>query len=55
MGMRDRIAHGYFELDPGYIDDIIKNDLVPLLEAIRYLIDETEKQMIDQQIDEQNL
>lgn len=38
MGMRDRISHGYFELDTGYIEDIIMNDLDPLLEAIDYLI-----------------
>lgn len=38
MGMRDRISHGYFELDVEYIDDIIKNDLDPLLNAVNDLI-----------------
>ena len=38
MGMRDRISHGYFELDTGYIDDIIKHDLAPLLDAIEFYI-----------------
>ena len=38
MGMRDRISHGYFEIDVEYIDDIIKNDLDPLLTAIEDLI-----------------
>ena len=39
MGMRDRISHGYFEIDVEYIDDIIKNDLDPLLSAIEDLIE----------------
>ena len=37
--MRDRISHGYFELDTEYIDDILKNDLDPLLDAMTFLID----------------
>ena len=44
MGMRDRISHGYFDLDTGYIEDIIKNDLKPLLVAINTLIDLTAAQ-----------
>ena len=52
MGMRDRISHGYFEIDTGFIDDIITNDLAPLLVAIESLIAETEKQLLEQQIDE---
>ena len=55
MSMRNHIAHGYFELDDAYVFSVIKNDLDPLLEAIRYLLDETEKQMIERQVDEQNL
>lgn len=35
---QDRISHGYFEIDVEYIDDIIKNDLDPLLTAIEDLI-----------------
>lgn len=38
MSMRDRIAHGYFEIDIDYVDDIISNDLDSLLEAIDALI-----------------
>ena len=53
MGMRHRISHGYFDIDTGYIDDIIKNDLAPLLEAIDHLISLTEKQQIENEIDEQ--
>ena len=44
MGMRDRISHGYFELDTGYIEDIIKNDLAPLLEAIEFYVQMTTKE-----------
>ena len=53
MGMRDRISHGYFELDTGYIDDIIKNDLAPLLEAIEYLIILTNNLLVEKTVDEQ--
>ena len=38
MSMRDRIAHGYFEIDIDYVDEIICNDLDPLLEAVDALI-----------------
>lgn len=38
MGMRDRIAHGYFDLDIGYIEDVILNDIDPLQKAIKVLI-----------------
>lgn len=41
MGMRNRISHGYFDLDTSYIDDIIKNDLSPLLSAIDFYISMT--------------
>ena len=34
MGVRDVIAHHYFEVDPDAVFDIIKNDLNPLKEAI---------------------
>lgn len=43
MSMRDRISHGYFDLDTDFVTDIIKNDLKPLLEAIEYLIEKTEE------------
>ena len=39
MGMRDRIAHGYFDLDIGYIEDVIMNDINPLQNAIKSLIE----------------
>lgn len=39
MGMRDRIAHGYFDLDIGYIEDVIVNDIDPLQKAIKSLIE----------------
>ena len=38
MGMRDRIAHGYFDLDIGYIEDVIMNDIDPLQNAIKALL-----------------
>jgi len=35
MGMRDRIAHGYFEIDIDVVFDALKNDIPPLLEVIK--------------------
>lgn len=34
IGMRNRIAHGYFELDADIVLDAIKNGVPPLSEAI---------------------
>ena len=39
MSMRDRIAHGYHDIDTEVVWNIIKNDLDPLLDAINYLIE----------------
>ena len=36
MGVRDVIAHHYFEVDPEAVFDIIKNDIAPLKAAIVY-------------------
>ena len=36
MGVRDIIAHHYFEVDPDAVLSIIKNDLAPLKQAIDY-------------------
>lgn len=37
-GMRNHIAHGYFEIDAEYVLGVIKNDLDPLLTAVNKLI-----------------
>ena len=50
--MRDRISHGYFDLDIGYINDIIKNDLAPLLEAVEYLIQKVDTMLVEKEVDE---
>ena len=52
MGMRNHIAHGYFDIDDSYVLSVIQNDLDPLLVAIESLIAETEKQLVEQQVDE---
>ena len=36
-GMRDRIAHGYFEIDIDVVYDALKNDIPPLLEVIKQM------------------
>ena len=40
MGVRDIIAHHYFEVDPDAVFDIIKNDLEPLKKAIQFFKDQ---------------
>lgn len=37
MSMRDRIAHGYFDIDVEYVHEIVTNDLDPLQDAIEAL------------------
>ena len=39
FGLRNRIAHGYFDIDIDIISEVIKNDLKPLLEATKFFID----------------
>lgn len=39
IGIRNHIAHGYFDIDGDMVFDVIKNDLDSLLEAIEYLIE----------------
>lgn len=39
IGARNRIAHGYFEVDAETVLSIIKNDLDSLQAAIRYFIE----------------
>ena len=43
MGMRNHIAHGYFDINEEYVLSVIKNDLAPLLEAVEYLIQITDE------------
>lgn len=38
MGMRNHIAHGYFDIDGDLVFTTIKNDLDALLEAINYFL-----------------
>ena len=38
IGMRNHIAHGYFDINTDLVWDVIQNDLNPLLEATEYFI-----------------
>lgn len=38
IGIRNHIAHGYFDIDGDMVFDVIKNDLDSLLKAIEYFI-----------------
>lgn len=38
MGLRDHIAHGYFEIDAEIIFNTVTEDLGPLLAAVRFFI-----------------
>ena len=42
-GMRDIIAHHYFDVDAGQILWIVKNEIAPLKEAIQFFISELKK------------
>ena len=39
FGLRNRIAHGYFDIDVDIISEVINDDLQPLLNATDFLID----------------
>ena len=38
IGIRNHIAHGYFDIDGDIVFNTIKKDLNPLLEAIDYFL-----------------
>lgn len=38
FGLRNRIAHGYFDIDIDVISEVVNNDLQPLLEATSFFI-----------------
>ena len=38
-GMRDHIAHGYFDINSELVWDVVKNDLSPLRDAINYFVE----------------
>ena len=38
VGMRDHIAHGYFDINTDFVWDVIQNDLNPLLDAVEYFL-----------------
>lgn len=40
MGLRDHIAHGYFEIDAEIIFHTVAEDIAPLLAAVRFFIAE---------------
>ena len=42
-GMRDIIAHHYFDVDAGQILWIVKNEIAPLKTAIQFFINELKK------------
>ncbi len=39
IGIRDHIAHGYFDIDGEVVFNVIKQDLDPLLEAVEYFLE----------------
>ena len=39
IGIRNHIAHGYFDIDGDIVFDVVKNNLDPLMTAVEYLID----------------
>lgn len=41
--MRDHLAHRYFDTDHAIVQDVLDNDLGPLAEAVRSLIDRIDR------------
>ena len=39
-GMRNHIAHGYFNIDAGIVFDVVKNNLQDLKKAVTFFLDE---------------
>lgn len=39
IGIRNHIAHGYFDIDGDMVLDVVKNDLDDLLTAVEYFVD----------------
>ena len=39
IGIRNHIAHGYFDIDGEVVYGVIKQDLDPLLKAVEYFLD----------------
>ena len=54
MGMRNHIAHGYFDINEEYVFSVIKNDLAPLLEAVKALVTVIDTSRIEKEVDEHN-
>lgn len=52
MGMRNHIAHGYFDINELYVFSVIKNDLAPLLEAVEALIALIDTLRIEKDVDD---
>ena len=38
IGIRNHIAHGYFDIDGDIVFSVIQNELQPLLEAVQYFL-----------------
>jgi len=49
MGMRDRMAHDYFDIDIDIVFDTLKNDIPPLLEVIKKMTQSLQKNYADKQ------
>jgi len=52
MGMRNHIAHGYFDINELYVFSVIQNDLEPLAKAIDFFIHEIDILMLENEVDE---
>ena len=45
IGMRDIIAHHYFEIDIDIVSDILRNDIPPLITTIKQMITDLQSYM----------
>ena len=43
IGMRDIVAHHYFEIDIDIISDILRNDIPPLIKTVKQMITDLQR------------
>lgn len=53
IGMRNRIVHAYFDIDYEVVEKTIKQDLPPLIQQLKKLIDEYKKAQTPQNIEQE--
>ncbi len=53
IGMRNRIVHAYFDIDYEVVEKTVKQDLPPLIQQLKKLIEEYKKAQTSQNIEQE--